>query len=141
MTKGIKKFAIEAFEANIGLRTEKGDTEFRREVMRLVEEKFAMGCASGPYNDAKKYWTTQRPEYTKDLGRPEGKNNGGPKKKVKEEATVVAAPTELADVAGYGGVLDLSALATSNTADEDGSDDAATLGIDAAVETAAEEVA
>ena len=80
----IKEAAIDVFAKHIELRQTKRDSVFRRTVMNWLMENYECtdAAAATHYNTAKKYWTNVNPEMVKNLGRPEGKNNGGPKKKV-----------------------------------------------------------
>ena len=92
MDKGIRAFARNYFVEQNELRRrgevytgDKANTMFRKAVlMKLVEE---FGCtiaaAATHYNEAFKLVKEATPELVAGLGRPEDKNNGGRKPKVK----------------------------------------------------------
>ena len=93
MSKGIREFACAVFNAKIAKRNNKeysSDTAFRKDVVCTIAEQFdiSIGAASSAYNYAKQQLTLTKPELVEGLGRPEGKNNGGPKKKAATAETV-----------------------------------------------------
>ena len=93
MSKGIREFACAVFNAKIAKRNNKeysSDTAFRKDVVCTIAEQFdiSIGAASSAYNYAKQQLTLTNPQLVEGLGRPEGKNNGGPKKKAATTATV-----------------------------------------------------
>ena len=95
MSKGIREFACAVFNAKIAKRNNKeysSDTAFRKDVVCTIAEQFdiSIGAASSAYNYAKQQLTLTNPQLVEGLGRPEGKNNGGPKKKAATTATVAA---------------------------------------------------
>lgn len=103
MDKGIRAFARTHFVEQNELRRKgqaftgtKGNTEFRKHVMGTLMEQFGVTLASAAthYNDALQLVKSATPELVSGLGRPEGKNNGGRKKKVAE--TVQLDPIETA---------------------------------------------
>ena len=99
MSKGIREFAVVTFNAKLVARNNKeyaNDTAFRKDVVCTIADKFniTIGAASSAYNYAKLQVTHATPELVQGLGRPEGKNNGGPKKKVPAEAPVQEAVQE-----------------------------------------------
>ena len=99
MSKGIREFAVATFNAKLVARNNKGyanDTAFRKDVVCTIADKFdiTIGAASSAYNYAKLQVTQATPELVQGLGRPEGKNNGGPKKKVPAEAPAQEAVQE-----------------------------------------------
>ena len=101
MAKGIRPYAIATFYNLIHMRGEVGDTKFRKAVMNSIEAQF--GCtnaaAASHYNFALQLAKVERPELVQNLGRPEGKNNGGRKRKV---ATVEQQVTTL--LLGWNGI-------------------------------------
>ena len=99
MSKGIREFAVATFNAKLVARNNKeyaNDTAFRKDVVCTIADKFniTIGAASSAYNYAKLQVTQATPELVQGLGRPEGKNNGGPKKKVPAEAPAQEAVQE-----------------------------------------------
>ena len=99
MSKGIREFAVVTFNAKLAARNNKeyaNDTAFRKDVVCTIADKFSItiGAASSAYNYAKLLATKATPELVQGLGRPEGKNNGGPKKKVPAEAPAQEAVQE-----------------------------------------------
>lgn len=99
MDKGIRAFARTLFVAQNELRRkglaftgDKGNTAFRKHVMGTLMEQFdcTLASAATHYNDALQLVKAATPELVSGLGRPEGKNNGGRKKKVPEAAPTVA---------------------------------------------------
>ena len=93
MSKGIREFACAVFNAKIAKRNNKeysSDTAFRKDVVCTIAEEFdiSIGAASSAYNYAKQQLTLTNPQLVEGLGRPEGKNNGGPKKKAATAETV-----------------------------------------------------
>ena len=99
MSKGIREFAVATFNAKLVARNNKeyaSDTAFRKDVVCTIADKFdiTIGAASSAYNYAKLQVTHATPELVQGLGRPEGKNNGGPKKKVPAEAPAQEAVQE-----------------------------------------------
>jgi hypothetical protein len=99
MSKGIREFAVVTFNAKLVARNNKeyaNDTAFRKDVVCTIADKFniTIGAASSAYNYAKLQVTQATPELVQGLGRPEGKNNGGPKKKAPAQDAVQEAPAE-----------------------------------------------
>jgi hypothetical protein len=88
MDKGIRPACNAKFLELLPTRADIGNTAFRKNVMFYVMEEF--GCtnpaAATHYNHAFQECKKATPELVIGLGRPEGKNNGGRKKK----AVVVA---------------------------------------------------
>lgn len=94
MAKSIRERAVEVFNEKLVARNNNeysNDTAFRKDVVWTLVEEFdiTVGAASSAYNYAKLQMTAANPDAVKGLGRAEGKNNGGPKKKVAvQQATV-----------------------------------------------------
>lgn len=88
MDKGIRPFCNAKFKEMLAKRAELGNKRFRSEVRTSVIEGF--GCtpeaASTHYNHSFQECKKSNPELVEGLGRAEGKNNGGRKKKVVVEA-------------------------------------------------------
>ena len=98
MSKGIREFAVATFNEKIAKRNNKeygSDTAFRKDVVCTIAEQFdiSIGAASSAYNYAKQQLTLTNPQLVEGLGRPEGKNNGGPKKKAATTATTATVAT------------------------------------------------
>lgn len=98
MAKSIRQRAVEVFNEKLVARNNNeysNDTAFRKDVIWTLVEEFdiTVGAASSAYNYAKQQMTASNPDAVKGLGRPEGKNNGGPKKRVTVPATVQQAAT------------------------------------------------
>jgi hypothetical protein len=98
MDKGIRPAANAKFAELLPTRAEIGNTAFRKNVMFYLMEEF--GCtnpaAATHYNHAFQLVKQANPELVVGLGRPEGKNNGGRKKKVVVDTVVAdSAPQEL----------------------------------------------
>jgi hypothetical protein len=98
MDKGIRPAANAKFVELLPTRAEIGNTAFRKNVMFYLMEEF--GCtnpaAATHYNHAFQLVKQANPELVVGLGRPEGKNNGGRKKKVVVDTVVAdSAPQEL----------------------------------------------
>lgn len=102
MDKGIRSFARTLFvEQNeqrrkgLAFTGDKGNTAFRKHVMGTLMEQFGITLASAAthYNDAFQLVKAATPELVSGLGRPEGKNNGGRKKKAPEAVLVDPAET------------------------------------------------
>ena len=118
MSKGIREFACAVFNAKIAKRNNKeysSDTAFRKDVVCTIAEQFdiSIGAASSAYNYAKQQLTLTKPELVEGLGRPEGKNNGGPKKKA-TAATVAAAKGDTVQILDERGNV-LSTFETART--------------------------
>ena len=92
MDKGIRPACNAKFLELLPTRAEIGNTAFRKSVMFYVMEEF--GCtnpaAATHYNHAFQECKKATPELVIGLGRPEGKNNGGRKKKAVVVAEAVA---------------------------------------------------
>jgi hypothetical protein len=88
MDKGIRPACNAKFMQMLPQRAELGNKRFRAEVRHYIIQEFACTpeAASTHYNHAFKECKKSNPELVEGLGRPEGKNNGGRKKK----AVVVA---------------------------------------------------
>lgn len=117
MSKGIREFACAVFNAKIAKRNNKeysSDTAFRKDVVCTIAEQFdiSIGAASSAYNYAKQQLTLTNPQLVEGLGRPEGKNNGGPKKKA--TATVTAATGDTVQILDERGNV-LSTFETART--------------------------
>lgn len=117
MSKGIREFAVATFNEKIVKRNNKeygSDTAFRKDVVCTIAEQFdiSIGAASSAYNYAKQQLTLTNPELVEGLGRPEGKNNGGPKKKA--AATVTAATGDTVQILDERGNV-LSTFETART--------------------------
>ena len=98
MDKGIRPAANAKFVELLPTRAEIGNTAFRKNVMFYLMEEF--GCTNPAtathYNHAFQLVKASNPELVVGLGRPEGKNNGGRKKKVVVDTLVAdSAPQEL----------------------------------------------
>ena len=116
MSKGIREFAVATFNEKIAKRNNKeysSDTAFRKDVVCTIAEQFdiSIGAASSAYNYAKQQLTLTNPQLVEGLGRPEGKNNGGPKKKA---ATVAAAKGDTVQILDERGNV-LSTFETART--------------------------
>lgn len=101
MAKSIRERAVEIFNEKIVARNNNeysNDTAFRKDVVWTLVEEFdiTVGAASSAYNYAKLQMAATNPDAVKGLGRAEGKNNGGPKKRVtvQQETVQQAAATE-----------------------------------------------
>ena len=99
MDKGIRPACNAKFAELLPTRAEVGNTAFRKNVMFYLMEEF--GCtnpaAATHYNHAFQQVKAANPEIVVGLGRPEGKNNGGRKKKVVVDTVVAdSAPQEQA---------------------------------------------
>ena len=123
MAKSIRERAVEIFNEKIVARNNNeygSDTAFRKDVVWTLVEEFdiTVGAASSAYNYAKLQMTATNPDAVKGLGRAEGKNNGGPKKRdtVQQVATVQQAATEqvLTIVDARGNVLSSFTAASSD---------------------------
>jgi len=92
MDKGIRPACNAKFLELLPTRADIGNTAFRKNVMFYVMEEF--GCtnpaAATHYNHAFQECKKVNPELVIGLGRPEGKNNGGRKKKAVVVAEAVA---------------------------------------------------
>lgn len=92
MDKGIRPACNAKFLELLPTRADIGNTAFRKNVMFYVMEEF--GCtnpaAATHYNHAFQECKKATPELVIGLGRPEGKNNGGRKKKAVVVAEAVA---------------------------------------------------
>lgn len=118
MDKGIRPACNAKFKELLPQRAALGNTRFRKSVMSFLMEDF--GCtnpsAATHYNHSFQKVKKENPELVIGLGRPEGKNNGGRKKKAKQVADAVkailgdAAPTNFWPVGGF---LQLPAPAVS----------------------------
>ena len=66
-----------------GVFTQHGGRVFRKQILTtlVAEYKCSVNSAAGAYNAAKKSAQASEPKFWEALGRPEGKNNGGAKKK------------------------------------------------------------
>jgi hypothetical protein len=86
MDKGIRPAANNKFMEMLPQRAELGNTRFRKEILAWLELEFdcTRAAAATHYNFAFKQCKAAHPELVVGLGRPEGKNNGGRKKKVAE---------------------------------------------------------
>ena len=118
MSKGIREFAVATFNEKIAKRNNKeysSDTAFRKDVVCTIAEQFdiSIGAASSAYNYAKQQLTLTNPQLVEGLGRPEGKNNGGPKKKA-TAATVAAAKGDTVQILDERGNV-LSTFETART--------------------------
>ena len=83
MAKGsIRAYAIATFNSLLHLRAEVGDTVYRKTVMRSIETvcNCTNAAAAAHYNYALQLARKETPEKVRNLGRPEGKNNGGRKR-------------------------------------------------------------
>lgn len=91
MDKGIRPAANAKFLELLPTRAEVGNTAFRKNVMFYLMDQYSCTnpAAATHYNHAFQQVKKANPELVEGLGRPEGKNNGGRKKKVVVE-TVVA---------------------------------------------------
>lgn len=94
MAKSIRERAVEVFNTKLVARNNNeytNDTAFRKDVVWSLVEEFdiTVGAASSAYNYAKLQMTASNPDAVKGLGRPEGKNNGGPKKRDTVQAATV----------------------------------------------------
>jgi hypothetical protein len=94
MAKSIRERAVEVFNTKLVARNNNeytNDTAFRKDVVWTLVEEFdiTVGAASSAYNYAKLQMTASNPDAVKGLGRPEGKNNGGPKKRDTVQAATV----------------------------------------------------
>ena len=119
MSKGIREFAVVTFNAKLVARNNKeyaNDTAFRKDVVCTIADKFniTIGAASSAYNYAKQQLTLTNPQLVEGLGRPEGKNNGGPKKKAATTATVTAATGDTVQILDERGNV-LSTFETART--------------------------
>ena len=119
MSKGIREFACAVFNAKIAKRNNKeysSDTAFRKDVVISIAEQFdiSIGAASSAYNYAKQQLTLTNPQLVEGLGRPEGKNNGGPKKKKAETTATVATTAETVQILDERGNV-LSTFETART--------------------------
>lgn len=99
MDKGIRPACNAKFAELLPTRAEVGNTAFRKNVMFYLMEEF--GCtnpaAATHYNHAFQQVKAANSELVVGLGRPEGKNNGGRKKKVVVDTVVAdSAPQEQA---------------------------------------------
>jgi len=117
-TQSIRKAVNNKFVAMLPQLATLGGKGFRRTILdwSVEELKITMAAAATHYNHAFKRIKESEPELVVGLGRPEGKNNGGRKKKPVEGAVAPAAPLLLTytppamnDAAPPEGV-DLSAL-------------------------------
>jgi hypothetical protein len=92
MDKGIRPYCNNLFvQLNEQRRRgEMTDRQFRKEILYTVVEEFntTVAAAATHYNHSFKLVKSLNPELVSGLGRPEGKNNGGRKKK----AVAVAVP-------------------------------------------------
>jgi hypothetical protein len=102
MDKGIRPACNAKFMELLPQRAELGNTRFRKTVMSFVMDEFGTTnpSAATHYNHAFQKCKAEHPELVVGLGRPEGKNNGGRKKKV-EAATVDAAPVNFFPCGGF----------------------------------------
>jgi hypothetical protein len=102
MDKGIRPACNAKFMELLPQRAELGNTRFRKTVMAFVMDEFGTTnpSAATHYNHAFQKCKAEHPELVVGLGRPEGKNNGGRKKKV-EAATVDAAPVNFFPCGGF----------------------------------------
>jgi len=86
MYKGIRRVCNAKFLELLPIRAEVGNTSFRKSIMFFLIEEF--GCtidsAATHYNHAFKECKKHNPALVEGLGRSEGKNNGGRKKKLIE---------------------------------------------------------
>ena len=123
MDKGIRPAANAKFVELLPTRAEIGNTAFRKNVMFYLMEEF--GCtnpaAATHYNHAFQLVKASNPELVVGLGRPEGKNNGGRKKKVVVDTLVAdSAPQELCgplpDTATAEEVVEITAALTTPAA-------------------------
>ena len=125
MAKSIRERAVEIFNEKIVARNNNeygSDTAFRKDVVWTLVEEFdiTVGAASSAYNYAKLQLTATNPDLVKGLGRAEGKNNGGPKKKVAvQQATVqqAAATGQLLTIVDARGNV-LSSFTAASSDDE-----------------------
>jgi len=89
MDKGIRHACNAKFMELLPTRTEVGNTVFRKNVRFFLMEEF--GCtdnaASTHYNHSFQAIKAATPELVEGLGRAEGTNNGGRKKKVLADTT------------------------------------------------------
>jgi hypothetical protein len=108
MDKGIRSFARNLFVEQNELRRkgqaftgDKGNTTFRKHVMATLMEQFGCTLASAAthYNDALQLVKAATPELVSGLGRPEGKNNGGRKKKTETAAGIPIVALDPAETA------------------------------------------
>ena len=125
MAKSIRERAVEIFNEKIVARNNNeysNDTAFRKDVVWSLVEEFdiTVGAASSAYNYAKQQMAASNPDAVKGLGRPEGKNNGGPKKRVAvQQATVqqAAATGQLLTIVDARGNV-LSSFTAASSDDE-----------------------
>jgi hypothetical protein len=88
MDKGIRQSANAKFMELLPTRTEVGNTVFRKNVMFYLMDEFSCTnqAAATHYNHSFQKCKKENPALVEGLGRPEGKNNGGRKKKVVVDA-------------------------------------------------------
>jgi hypothetical protein len=93
MDKGIRPAANAKFNELLPTRAEVGNTAFRKAVLFYIVEEFGttLAAAATHYNHAFQNVKAARPDLVEGLGRPEGKNNGGRKRKVAETAAEIMA--------------------------------------------------
>jgi hypothetical protein len=92
MDKGIRPACTAKFIETLPQRTELGNTRFRKNIIGYVMEEFGatLAAASTHYNHSFKVVKAVTPELVEGLGRPEGKNNGGRKRKVSASIDALA---------------------------------------------------
>lgn len=99
MDKGIRQGVNNKFRELLAQREAMGNKAFRKHILYWAVEQYGVSIASAAtaYNNAFKDAKKEIPEQVVGLGRPEGKNNGGRKKKVVVEAAPAAdgTPAEL----------------------------------------------
>jgi hypothetical protein len=101
MDKGIRPACNAKFMELLPQRAELGNTRFRKTVMSFLMDEF--GCtnpsAATHYNHSFQKCKKENPELVVGLGRPDGKNNGGRKKKA--EAAGDVAPVNFFPCGGF----------------------------------------
>lgn len=115
MDKGIRPASNIKFMELLPQRAALGNTRFRKSVMSFLMEEF--GCtnpsAATHYNHSFQKCKKEHPELVIGLGRPEGKNNGGRKKKVADAVKAILGDAAPANFWPVGGFLQLPAPAVS----------------------------
>jgi hypothetical protein len=99
MDKGIRQGVNAKFNEMLPQLKELGGKKFRRTLLDWAVEQYGctMAASSTHYNHAFQSCKKAAPELVEGLGRAEGKNNGGRKKKVIAEVPTVIAAIEFID--------------------------------------------